>query len=169
MNRAPIVLSATVAGLAVTLGFHAHAPAATPPTTSAQASAPSASGTSGSASSAAAPSTAASSSTKRSAATSTKTVTSDVAPNQYGNVQLKVTVSNGKITKIEALQVPQNDRKSAEINAYAVPQLQASALQAQSANIDTVSGATFTSDSYKSALQSALDKAGPSTTSASAS
>jgi uncharacterized protein with FMN-binding domain len=166
MNRAPIVLSATVAGLAATLGFHAHAPAATPPTTSAQASA---SGSSGSASSGMAPAAAASSSTKRSAATSTKTVTSDVARNQYGDVQLKVTVSNGKITKIEALQVPQNDRKSAEINAYAVPQLQASALQAQSANIDTVSGATFTSDSYKSALQSALDKAGLSTTSASTS
>jgi uncharacterized protein with FMN-binding domain len=89
-----------------------------------------------------------------------------VASNEYGNVQLKVTVSNGKITKIEALQVPQNDPKSAEINAYAEPQLQASALQAQSANIDTVSGATFTSDSYKTALQSALDKAGLPSTSA---
>jgi uncharacterized protein with FMN-binding domain len=164
MNRAPIVLSATVAGLAVTLGFHAHAPAAPPPTTTAQASAPSSSGSSGSAGSSgsgAAPAAAASS--------STKTVTSDVASNQYGNVQLKVTVSNGKVTKIEALQVPQNDRKSAEINAYAEPALQASALQAQSANIDTVSGATYTSDSYKTALQSALDKAGLSRASAGAS
>jgi uncharacterized protein with FMN-binding domain len=158
MKRAPIVLSATVAGLAVTLGFHAHAPAAPPPTTTAQASAPSSSGSSGSG---ATPAAATSS--------STKTVTSDVASNQYGNVQLKVTVSNGKVTKIEALQVPQNDRKSAEINAYAEPALQASALQAQSANIDTVSGATYTSDSYKTALQSALDKAGLSRASAGAS
>jgi uncharacterized protein with FMN-binding domain len=162
MNRAPIVLSATVAGLAVTLGFHAHAPASTPPAATAAASSAPAASSSG----ATAPS-ASSSSAKRSA-TSTNTVTSDVANNQYGNVQLKVTVSNGKVTKIEALQVPQNDRKSAEINAYAVPQLQASALQAQSANIDTVSGATYTSDSYKTALQSALDKAGLSTTSAGA-
>jgi uncharacterized protein with FMN-binding domain len=161
MKRAPIVLSATVAGLAVTLGFHAHAPAAPPPTTTAQASAPSSSGSSGSSGSGATPAAAASS--------STRTVTSDVASNQYGNVQLKVTVSNGKVTKIEALQVPQNDRKSAEINAYAEPALQASALQAQSANIDTVSGATYTSDSYKTALQSALDKAGLSTASAGAS
>jgi uncharacterized protein with FMN-binding domain len=161
MKRAPIVLSATVAGLAVTLGFHAHAPAAPPPTTTAQASAPSSSGSSGSSGSGAPPAAAASS--------STKTVTSDVASNQYGNVQLKVTVSNGKVTKIEALQVPQNDRKSAEINAYAEPALQASALQAQSANIDTVSGATYTSDSYKTALQSALDKAGLSTAGAGAS
>jgi uncharacterized protein with FMN-binding domain len=158
MKRAPIVLSATVAGLAVTLGFHAHAPAAPPPTTTAQASAPSSSGSSGSG---ATPPAAASS--------STETVTSDVASNQYGNVQLKVTVSNGKVAKIEALQVPQNDRRSAEINAYAEPALQASALQAQSANIDTVSGATYTSDSYKAALQSALDKAGLPTASAGAS
>jgi uncharacterized protein with FMN-binding domain len=161
MKRAPIVLSATVAGLAVTLGFHAHAPAAPPPTTTAQASAPSSSGASGSSGSGATPAAAASS--------STKTVTSDVASNQYGNVQLKVTVSNGKVAKIEALQVPQNDRRSAEINAYAEPALQASALQAQSANIDTVSGATYTSDSYKAALQSALDKAGLPTASAGAS
>ena len=158
MKRAPIVLSATVAGLAVTLGFHAHAPAAPPPTTTAQASAPSSSGSSGSGAKAPA-----------AASSSTKTVTSDVASNQYGNVQLKVTVSNGKVTKIEALQVPQNDRRSAEINAYAEPALQASALQAQSANIDTVSGATYTSDSYKAALQSALDKAGLPTASAGAS
>jgi uncharacterized protein with FMN-binding domain len=169
MNRAPIVLSATVAGLAVTLGFHAHAPAATPPATTAAAQ----TGASGSAASSASSSSgstpaaaSSSSSAKPSTAASAKTVTSDVASNQYGNVQLKVTVSNGKITKIEALQVPQNDPKSAEINAYAEPQLQASALQAQSANIDTVSGATFTSNSYKTALQSALDKAGLPSTSA---
>jgi uncharacterized protein with FMN-binding domain len=166
MNRAPIVLSATVAGLAVTLGFHAHAPASPPPPPTAAASAPSAAG---SASSGSTPAAGASSSTTKSAATSAKTVTSDVVPNQYGNVQLRVTVSNGKITKIEALQIPQNDRKSAEINAYAEPMLQASALQAQSANIDTVSGATFTSDGYKTALQSALDQAGLSSTSAASS
>ncbi|HEV7752015.1 MAG TPA: FMN-binding protein [Baekduia sp.] len=163
MNRAPIVLSATVAGLAVTLGFHAHAPAVTPAATAAQASPSSSSGATSSAST---PAAAASSSAKASASASTTTVTSDVVPNQYGNVQLRATVSNGKITKIEALQIPQNDRKSAEINAYAEPVLQASALQAQSANIDTVSGATFTSNGYKTALQSVLDKAGLSSTSA---
>jgi uncharacterized protein with FMN-binding domain len=85
-------------------------------------------------------------------------VTSPAVANQYGNVQLKVTVSGGKITKIEALQAPNNDPKSAQINAYAEPILQQSALTAQSAKIDAVSGATYTSNSYKTALQAALDR-----------
>ena len=154
MNRAPIVLSATVAGLAATLGFQAHAPAVpTAATTTAQTTAPSSTGSTTSGSK---PSTSSSSSS------SSKTVTSAVAANQYGNVQVRITVANGKITKLETLQVPQNDRKSAEINASAEPILRASALKAQSANIDTVSGATYTSNSYKTALQSALDKAGVS-------
>jgi uncharacterized protein with FMN-binding domain len=159
MKRAPIVLSATVAGLAATLGFHTQSPAtpatATATTTTAQ---PAPSTSSGS-----------SSSSGTTAAAATKTVTSAVEANQYGNVQLKVTVKAGKITKIEAVQIPQNDPKSSEINAAAEPMLQQSALSAQSANIDTVSGATYTSDSYKAALQSALDKANFSAATAAAS
>ncbi|MCW3041524.1 MAG: putative FMN-binding protein [Solirubrobacterales bacterium] len=146
MNRAPIVLSATAVGLAATLSFHGHAP------TAAGASAAAVTSTATASSS---PSTA-----QTASASTTKTVTSAVEANQYGNVQLKVTVSGGKITAVDALQVPQNDGKSVEINNYAVPLLQASALQAQSAQIDAVSGATYTSDSYQLALQSALDKAG---------
>jgi uncharacterized protein with FMN-binding domain len=83
-------------------------------------------------------------------------------------VQLKVTIKSGQITSIQALQIPQNDGKSVEINAYAEPILRQSALAAQSATFDTVSGATYTSDSYKTALQSALDQApAPATTGAS--
>lgn len=149
MKRAPIVLASTVAGLAVALGFQPHTPAAAHSAAAVTAT------TAGSAS----PTITTASST-----TST-TVTSDVVPNQYGNVQLKVTVKAGKVTGIQALQVPQNDPKSAEINAYAVPQLTQSALSAQSADIDAVSGATYTSDSYRTALQSALDKAGLATSS----
>jgi uncharacterized protein with FMN-binding domain len=74
-------------------------------------------------------------------------------------VQLKVTIKSGQITSIQALQIPQNDGKSVEINNYAEPILRQSALAAQSATFDAVSGATYTSDSYKSALQSALDQA----------
>jgi uncharacterized protein with FMN-binding domain len=161
MKRAPIVLSATVAGLAATLGFHTQSPAASATavatTTTAQA-APSTSTSTGSSSSAG-----------TTASTSTKTATSAVEANQYGNVQLKVTIKAGKITKIEAVQIPNSDPKSAEINASAEPLLQQSALSAQSANIDAVSGATYTSNSYKAALQSALDKANFSASSASAS
>jgi uncharacterized protein with FMN-binding domain len=153
-KRTPVVLTATVAGLSATLGFHAHAPAASRATTTTQAPASSgASSTSGTSSS----------------SSTTKTVVSEVAANQYGNVQLKVTIKNGKITAVQALEIPLNDPKSAQINAYAEPILQQSALTAQSANIDTVSGATYTSDSYKTALQSALDNANVATTGASTS
>jgi uncharacterized protein with FMN-binding domain len=75
-------------------------------------------------------------------------------------VQLKVTVSGGKITTVQPVQLPSSDPKSYEISSYAAPQLQQSALTKQSANVDVVSGATYTSDGYKTALQSALDKAG---------
>jgi uncharacterized protein with FMN-binding domain len=142
MKRAPIVLVATAAGLGATLGFapHTRAPAAVATTTAAPATP--------------------SSSTRSSSSSTTTTVTGDAAPNQYGNVQLKVTIAGGKITKIEPVQLPSSDPKSSEISTYAEPLLRQSALTKQSANVDAVSGATYTSDSYKTALQSALDKAG---------
>lgn len=88
-----------------------------------------------------------------------KAATSDAIGTQYGNVQLKVTVTNGKITRIEALQLPSNDPKSQEIGAYAEPLLTKSALSKQDGTVDAVSGATDTSNGYAAALQSALDKA----------
>jgi uncharacterized protein with FMN-binding domain len=151
ITRAPIVLGATALGLAATLGFNTHhtgstataAVAATPATTSGSAS-----------------SSSSSSSPNSATSSSTKTATSDAVATQYGNVQLKVTVANGKITKIEALQLPSNDPKSQEIGSYAEPLLTQSALSKQDGTVDAVSGATYTSDGYASALQSALDKAG---------
>lgn len=144
MRRAPLVLTATAAGFAATLGFHAHAKT---PTTAA-----------GSSTTTSAP--ASSSGSSSSASGSGKTVTSDVISTRYGNVQLTVTISGGKITSVQALQLPTTDPKSSEISSYAEPLLRQSALSKQSANIDVVSGATYTSDGYKTALQSALDKAG---------
>jgi uncharacterized protein with FMN-binding domain len=168
MNRAPIVLSATALGLAATLGFHAHRPATVAAPTSAAATTPSTS--SSSSSSGSTGSSSSSSSAKSSSSSSaTKTVTSDAVGTRYGNVQLKVTVSGGKITAVEALQLPADDPKSQEIGAYAEPLLRQSALSKQSASIDAVSGATYTSTGYQTALQSALDKAGfPAASSSSA-
>jgi uncharacterized protein with FMN-binding domain len=148
MKRAPIVLSATVAGLAATLGFHQHSRA---PGTALAAPTSTSSSSSGSSSS------------------SSKTATGDAIANQYGNVQLKVTISGGKITKIEPVQLPSSDPKSSQISSYAAPLLSQSALSKQSASVDAVSGATYTSDGYKTALQSALDKAGFQAAAASAS
>ncbi|MFJ5532206.1 FMN-binding protein [Streptomyces sp. NPDC093261] len=87
-----------------------------------------------------------------------RTVLGTVSQTQYGNVQVRVTVSGGKITKAEAVQAPEggvSDQKT----ALAIPKLNQEAVSAQSANIDAVSGATYTSAGYKQSLQSALDKA----------
>jgi uncharacterized protein with FMN-binding domain len=73
---------------------------------------------------------------------------------------VRVTVSNGKIVKVEAVQIQQADPKSAAISSFAVPVLQQSVLAKQTAAVDTVSGATYTSLSYEASLQSALDKIG---------
>ncbi|WAX80972.1 FMN-binding protein [Streptomyces sp. KMM 9044] len=86
------------------------------------------------------------------------TVTGDAVDTQYGAVQVRLTVSGGKITKAEAVQSPEGGQ-SDQINANAVPKLNQAAVAAQSGEIDAVSGATYTSAGYKKSLQSALDKA----------
>lgn len=95
-----------------------------------------------------------------SAATGTKTVTGETAQTRWGPVQVKITVKNGKITDVTAVQSPSDNPRDQEINSYALPELRREVLSAQSASIDTVSGATYTSDGYRQSLQSALDSAG---------
>src|SRR6476661_4843030 len=102
------------------------------------------------------PSASASSSSSSSAA---KTYTGDAIGTRYGDVQVQITVKSGKITAAQVLQVPWNDNRDQEINSYAVPVLNSEVVQAQSANIDMVSGATYTSDGYIQSLQSAIDQA----------
>ncbi len=73
---------------------------------------------------------------------------------------MKVTVSGGRVTDVTAVEYPTENPRDQQINSYALPQLRTEALAAQSADIDTVSGATYTSEGYKQSLQSALDAAG---------
>jgi uncharacterized protein with FMN-binding domain len=80
-------------------------------------------------------------------------------PTRFGNVQVQITVVDKKITAATVLQIPNRDRKDVQINNRAVPILNAEAVQAQSADIDMVSGATVTSVAYIQSLQSAIDKA----------
>ncbi|HZX06232.1 FMN-binding protein [Kribbella sp.] len=86
-------------------------------------------------------------------------VSGGVVDTQYGPVQVEISVSGGKITRSHTLQHPSGDGQTDRINGYAVPQLDQEAMAAQNANIDTVSGATFTSGGYRQSLQSALDAA----------
>ncbi|MEU6448724.1 FMN-binding protein [Streptomyces sp. NPDC046979] len=89
----------------------------------------------------------------------TQVLTGDVAQTQYGPVQVRVTVSGGRITAAETLQAPKGGR-SDQVTADAVPKLDRAAVSAGTADIDAVSGATYTSAGYKQSLQSALDRAG---------
>ncbi|MCH5673474.1 FMN-binding protein [Streptomyces gilvus] len=92
-----------------------------------------------------------------SSATASGTIDGNVAQTQYGNVQVRLTVANGKITKAEAIQAPKGGT-SDQKTALSIPRLTQETVTAQSAQIDAVSGATYTSNGYKQSLQSALDK-----------
>lgn len=88
------------------------------------------------------------------------TYAGDAVSTRYGDVQVEITVADGKVTAARVLQVPWNDHRDQEINAAAVPILNEEAVAAQDADIDMVSGATYTSEGYVGSLQSALDRAG---------
>lgn len=189
MRRAVLTLSATAAGLVALLSYKTHVPGAAPvaePSTPAALSsgAPSAAATSpGAATSAAASGAPASKpSSKASAAAAPSAAGSSAAAagtapakappttappkpsgtfsgpdvsSGYGPVQVVLTVANGKITAANDAQQPGDS-----ISANAVPQLNSEVVQAQSANIQAVSGATYTSQGYIQSLQQAVAKAG---------
>jgi major membrane immunogen (membrane-anchored lipoprotein) len=89
-----------------------------------------------------------------------KTVTGDAADTIYGPVQVQITVKRGKLTAANATVYPTETPRDAQINAYAIPQLEQETVAAGNANIDAISGATYTSNGYIASLQSALSKAG---------
>jgi uncharacterized protein with FMN-binding domain len=86
------------------------------------------------------------------------TATGAVISTRFGDVQVEVTISGGAIANVTALQLPDRDRRSQSIASAAAPILRDEALTAQSANIDLLSGATYTSEAYAESLQSALDQ-----------
>jgi uncharacterized protein with FMN-binding domain len=129
MRRAPIVLTATVAGTAGVLAFHPHSPVVRPTTASATAK-----------------------------SSSGGTATGAAVDTRYGPAQVKVTVKDGRITAVQAVELQQSDPRSQAISAYAEPILRQEVLSSQTAAVDAVSGATYTSESYLQSAQSALDK-----------
>jgi uncharacterized protein with FMN-binding domain len=94
------------------------------------------------------------------AQTQDRTVTGPVVSTRFGTVQVAITVEGGQLTDVTALQLPTDDRRSASISSRVEPTLRSQALTAQSAAIDGVSGATYTSAAYARSLQAALDSAG---------
>lgn len=176
MRRLLLALASTAAGLAAVLSFKTHSSAAA----SGDAAAAPAIGTQGSASPAAPAGnvtgasplsgggTARPASTARSApaapktggasAATTRTVTGAVANTQYGPMQVQVTLQGRTITGVKVLQETNEGSLSQQIDSTAIPQLTKETLAAQSARIDAVSGASYTSAGYIQSLQSALDQ-----------
>ena len=156
MRRIVIALVGTVSGLLMLFSYHTSLAGA------GTLAVPASTGTAtttvpGTTSSGAAGSGSAGSGSSSSAASGT--YTGDTASTQWGPVQVRITVADGKITDATAVQYPSGNGKDQEINAYALPILAQEAVAAQSAQIDHVSGATVTSDGYVQSLQSAIDQA----------
>lgn len=97
--------------------------------------------------------------TPRPTAGTTRSVAGPVVDDQFGQVQATITVTGSKITNVSII-APQDNPRSANINQQAVPMLQQETLQAQSANVNVISGATITSEAYIQSLQGALQSAG---------
>lgn len=89
-------------------------------------------------------------------AAATGTFTGADIPNRFGDVEVRVVITDGRISDVQALRLPFDRAESAYISQVAAPMLRTEALQAQSANIDIISGATYTSDSYAQSLETAL-------------
>ena len=85
--------------------------------------------------------------------------TGSIANAYYGNVQVKATISGGKITDVAFLQYPDTHSTSVYINQQAMPYLQQEAIQAQSSRVNIISGATYTSQAFIQSLSDALSQA----------
>ena len=170
MKKIVLAVMTTISGLVMLFSYHTstQSVAATTPeetdtgNTQSDAgtttTAPSATSSAGSTTSAGSTPTA-SSSSSASGSGGDGTYTGDAVETRWGTVQVEITVESGKITSADAVQFPSENPKDQQINAYAVPALNAEVVQAQSASIDAVSGATVTSGGYIESLQSAIDAA----------
>jgi len=174
MRRVLLAITGTIAGLVALLSFKSHSPIATGaglpsaglPSAGAGSSAPPSTGgsptTSAPAGTSKAPagrSPAPASSARSSAAATQTDYTGQAIQTQYGTVQVKVTMTGKKIDNVSFVQLTAFDQRSQYINSQAAPLLLQQTLSAQSAQIDGVSGATYTSIGYVQSLQSALDQA----------
>jgi uncharacterized protein with FMN-binding domain len=154
--RIRAAVSAALASAGILLvGWQSGAHVADTGSTAAAASAAASSGTSSGASSG----SGAGGGTAGAAAQAAGTYAGSVVRTRFGTVQVQITVKAGAITDVTALQLTDDDRKSVQISNRAAPLLRAAVIKAQSAQVQTISGATVTSDAYLSSLQAALDAA----------
>lgn len=160
MRRAVVTGAATAAGVVLLLSLKPHEAAGPAPVIS-SGSGSTDSGSAGSSPAPSAPSAspAPASPAPASSGGATRKVSGDTVNTRYGPVQVQVTLAGSRITTVDVVKYPTQDRRDREINSSALPMLNQEAISAQSAQIDVVSGATYTSDGYVRSLQSALDRA----------
>jgi len=167
MRRAILALSSTIAGLVLLLSFKTHIPGSTDTgTTAASGSGGAGAGSADMAGAghaaraghAGRPGNAAHKA-RRPPGAATRTVTGTVADTTYGPMQVQVTLAGQSITSVKVLQRTDTGAESDQIDASAIPRLVNETLAVQSAHINAVSGASYTSAGYQRSLQSALDKA----------
>jgi uncharacterized protein with FMN-binding domain len=174
IRRTVLTLGGTAAGLAALLSFKTHSPASAAPdasaagtqtttapaTTAPVTAAPTTkAATKGATKAGAKPSATASAGAGAGASTLTRSFTGAVESTPYGPMQVKVTLTGQRITQVTVLQETNDGAESQQIDSFSIPKLTSETLTAQSARIDSVSGATSTSTGYIGSLQSALDQA----------
>ena len=162
-RRAPVVLAATSAVLAFVLTFRTHpldpvAVGRSGGTSSTDTGASSSSSSSSTSSSST--DQAGTGGTGAGSASTPSTATGSVESTPYGDVEVKVTVAGSRITDVESLELPEDEPRSQSLSSFAGPELADQVISAQSAQIDGVSGATYTSQAYEESVQSALDALG---------
>ena len=167
MKRSPIVLAGTAVGLAGVLAYNTSSSPAVVGTSTGTTAAQAASSTVSSAtptSTTASSTTTPGSTSKSTTSTTTKTASASRSATgqdvtfQYGDLQVKVTKVGTRITDVAVVAGSVSDPHSQSIDQFAIPELRQEAIAAQSAKIDGVSGASYTSAAYEQSLQSALDK-----------
>jgi uncharacterized protein with FMN-binding domain len=153
------VVTPAASGAAGTAGTAGTTKSATGSSTGTSTSGTSSGTSAGTSSSGSTSSTGSTGSTTSSSGLKDGSFTGQAVDTRYGAVQVAITVSGGQITDVSVPQYPNTERRDEQINAQAIPILVSETKSAQSAQIDMVSGATFTSDGYTQSLQSAIDQA----------
>jgi uncharacterized protein with FMN-binding domain len=159
MRRVLLAIGGTIAGLVALLSFKSHTEAGSPAVTANTGFSSPTPAPSGAVPRSASPSPAAAAGSSPAPAAGPVVLTGQAVETKFGPMQVQVTLVNHKIVKVMVLQQTDQGSLSSQIDQRAIPQLDQETLTAQSAGINAVSGASYTSAGYIQSLQSALDKA----------
>lgn len=163
MRRAPLVAGVTMLGLIGTLTYHpppTSSPVLAAPKSQIQTKSPTTTAPSTTTTTPAPPAQPGTSTTPSSVAPAAPVLRSATGPNEqygYGTLAVKVTVSGKKITDVSVQNLQTAEQYSQQLAAQVIPMLRSQVMRAQSANINGVSGATYTAQAYATSLQAALD------------